>query len=398
MGRNELLALISSIMALTAMAIDLMLPAFPDIRAAFGLPGDSNKTGQIITVFFFGLAAAHLVYGPLADRFGRKPVLYLGMSIYLIGAAGSALAPSFELLLLSRFVWGVGAAGSRVVATAIVRDRFEGVEMAKAMSQIMAVFVLVPVFAPTLGSLIILVFPWPAVFWFCGVFAALVGLWSLRLRETLMVEDRRELSTSATLEGYLEVARTKVTFGYTIASAFMQGVFTAYLATVDLFVSDIFDRESQFPLIFGAVAVLFGIGALGNGRMVARFGIDVVVRTTYLVVAGLLVLLLGVTVIGDGRPDFWVFMPLIGVVMASFMFVLPNLNAAAMAPVGHLAGSGSALTGAVRIAGGAAIGGVLASTVDGSLTPLVVGMAAMCALSAVCVWLVRTERTLRYRR
>ncbi len=393
-GRNELLALISAIMALTAMAIDLMLPAFDDIREAFGLAEDSNQTGQIITVFFFGLAFAHLFYGPLADRFGRKPVLYGGMIIYLLGAAGSALAPNLELLLVSRFIWGIGAAGSRVVATAIVRDRFEGVEMARAMSQIMAVFVLVPVFAPALGSLIILVLPWPALFWFCGLFAALVALWSLRLRETLAVADRREITVSATVGGYAEVARTPVTSGYTIASVFMQGVFTAYLATVDLVISEIFDREGQFPVIFGAVAVGFGLGAIGNGRVVGRLGIDAVITRVYQVQAVLLVALILVTSLAQGTPEFWVFRPLLGLLLSSFMFVLPNLNSAAMEPVGHLAGSGSALTGAVRIAGGALIGGALASTVQGSLTPLVFGMAAMCALGATCVWLVRTERRL----
>jgi DHA1 family bicyclomycin/chloramphenicol resistance-like MFS transporter len=393
-GRNELLALISAIMALTAMAIDLMLPAFGDIRESFGLAEDSNRTGQIITVFFFGLAIAHLFYGPLADRFGRKPVLYVGMIIYVLGAAGSALAPSFELLLVSRFVWGVGAAGSRVVATAIVRDRFEGVEMAKAMSQIMAVFVLVPVFAPGLGSLILLVLPWPALFWFCGVFALLVALWSIRLRETLAVADRREITFAATKGGYAEVARTPVTFGYTMASLFIQGVFTSYLATVDLVVSEIFDRESQFPIIFGVVAIGFGLGALGNGRLVGRFGIDAVVTRAFRVQAVLLVLLVLVTVFSGGKPEFWLYMPLVGLVLSSFMFLMPNLNSAAMEPVGHLAGSGSALTGAVRIAGGAIIGGILASTVHGSLTPLVLGMAAMCALAAACVWLVRTGRRL----
>ncbi len=336
-GRNQLLALISAIMALTAMAIDLMLPAFADIRESFGLAEDSNKTGQIITVFFFGLALAHLFYGPLADRFGRKPVLYAGMIIYLLGAAGSALAPTFELLLVSRFVWGIGAAGSRVVATAIVRDRFEGVEMAKAMSQIMAVFVLVPVFAPAIGSLIILVLPWPAIFWFCCIFAGLVALWSVRLRETLAVADRRPITVSSTVSGYTEVARTPVTFGYTIASVFMQSVFTAYLATVDLVISEIFDREDQFAIIFGVVAVGFGLGALGNGRVVGRFGIDAVVTRVFQVQAVLLVTLVLTTALADGRPEFWLFMPIMGMVLSSFMFILPNLNSAAMEPVGHLA-------------------------------------------------------------
>ena len=168
-GARELVVLISSVMALMAVGLDLVLPGFDDIREAFDLGEGSNRTGQIITFYFFGMAAAQLVWGPLADRFGRKPVLYAGITIYMIGAAASALAPSFESLLGARVIWGVGAAGARVVATAIIRDRFVGERMAKAMSQIMAVFVLVPIVAPSFGALILAVAPWQAVFWFLSL-------------------------------------------------------------------------------------------------------------------------------------------------------------------------------------------------------------------------------------
>ncbi len=376
-------------MALTAMAIDLMLPAFGDIRTAFDLGDGSNETGRIVTYFFFGLAAGQLVYGPLADRFGRKPTLYLGIGIYLAGAIGSAIAPTFEFLLASRVVWGLGAAGSRVVATAIIRDRFEGAAMAKAMSQIMAVFVLVPVAAPTVGAGIIAVLPWRSVFWFCALFAVAITLWSLRLMETLDPVNRRELRIGSTARGYLEVARTPITFGYTVASIFLQGVFTAYLASVDLIISEIFDRERQFPFIFGAVAILFGVGALVNGRVVERLGIDAVVARAFSALAVLLPVLIGLTVLGSGTPNFWLFMPVVGLVLSSFMFLIPNLNSAAMEPVGHIAGSASALTGAVRIAGGALVGTAINAQVDDSLSPLVIGVAVMCVLAGITVLLVR---------
>ncbi|MBT8240325.1 MAG: multidrug effflux MFS transporter [Acidimicrobiia bacterium] len=389
LGRRELLTLISAIMALTAMAIDLMLPAFGDIRTAFELGEGSNETGRIVTYFFFGLAAGQLVYGPLADRFGRKPTLYLGIGIYMAGAVGSAVAPSFGFLLVSRVIWGLGAAGSRVVATAIIRDRFEGVAMAKAMSQIMAVFVLVPVAAPTLGAGIIAVFPWRSLFWFCVLFALSITLWSLRLMETLDPRDRRELRLGTTVRGYLEVARTPVTFGYTVATIFLMGVFTTYLASVDLVISEVFDRESQFPFIFGGVAILFGIAALVNGRVVERLGIDGVVDRSFAALGILVPILIAITVLGNGRPNFWLFIPTVGLVLSSFMFLIPNLNSAALEPVGHIAGSASALTGSVRIAGGAVVGTVISSQVDDSLTPLVIGIALMCVCAGVSVALVR---------
>lgn len=389
LSRGELLALISAIMALTAVAIDVMLPAFDDIRVAFDLAEGSGDVGRIVTVFFFGLAVAQIVYGPLADRFGRKPILYLGISIYLLGAVGSALAPTFELLLVSRFVWGVGAAGSRVVAIAIVRDRFEGDAMARAMSQVMAVFVLVPILAPSLGTAIIAVLPWQGVFWFCVVWAGLVTMWSLRLRETLDPHDRRPLSFRSTGRGFVEVTRTPVTAGYTIASVFLQGVFTAYLASSEVIIGDIFGRQEQFALVFGGVAVLFGVAALVNGRLVERLGIDRIVKSVFTVLMPLCVVLVALAIAGGGEPPIWLFMPTLGLILSAFMFLLPNLNSAAMSPVGHIAGTASALTGAVRIALGAVLGTIISANVVDSVTPFALGVAAMCTGAGITVWTVR---------
>lgn len=389
MKPRELLTMLSAIMALMALGIDLMLPAFDDIREAFDLGENSPETGKVITVFFLGLAFAQVIWGPVADRFGRKPVLYVSIAIYLVGAIGSALAPSFTLLLVSRFVWGIGAAGSRVVSTAIIRDRFEGLAMAKAMSQIMAVFMLVPVLAPSIGTGIIALFPWRGVFWFCAAWAVLIGVWSLRLRETLAVEDQRALSFGDSWRGYSEVARTKVTSGYTIATIFLQGVFTTYLASSELIISEVFDREAQFPVIFGLIAVLFAIGALVNGRVVSIFGVHGTVNKVYFVTVTLTIVSLIVSVMSDGRPNFWIYIPLLGLTLGSFMFLMPNLNTAALDPVGHLAGTASAFGGSVRIGGGAVLGTIVSSQVSDSTTPFAIGVAVLCTLSWITVLVVR---------
>ncbi len=389
MSQRELLTMISAIMALMALGIDLMLPAFDDIRAAYDLGASSPETGKVITVFFMGLAVAQLVYGPLADRYGRKPVLYLGSTIYLVGAVGSALAPTFELLLLSRFVWGIGAAGSRVVATAIVRDRFEGTAMAKAMSQVMAVFMLVPVLAPTIGTGLIAVLPWRSVFWFCAVCAVIITLWSLRLRESLDPAHRRPFRFVSSVRGYAEVARTRVTAGYTISTIFLQGVFTSYLASSELLISDVFDRRAQFPIIFGLVATLFGIGALVNGRVVERVGIHRLINGVYAILIPLTAVSVVVSVSSGGRPSFWLFMPLLALTLGSFMFLMPNLNTAALAPVGHLAGTASALSGSARMAGGAVLGTLVSAQVSDSTTPFSIGVALLCLGSWISVLVTR---------
>jgi DHA1 family bicyclomycin/chloramphenicol resistance-like MFS transporter len=389
LSRSELLTLVSALMGLMALAIDLMLPAFDDIRAAYDLGEGSTEAARVVTVFFLGLAVAQLVYGPLADRYGRKPILYTGIGIYMIGALGSALAPTFNLLLLSRFVWGIGAAGSRVVATAIIRDRFEGTEMAKAMSRIMAVFVLVPVLAPAVGSVIIAVFPWRGVFWFCLVWAVLISLWSTRLGETLDPAHRRSLNLVEISRSYVRVARTPITSGYTNATIFLQGVFTAYLASSEIIISDIFDREDQFPFVFGGVALMFGAGAILNGRLLNVIGVERLITRTYIVQLPLTAVLIAVSVSADGSPNFWVFMPLLGAILATFMFLMPNLNASAMGPVGDLAGTASAYAGAVRMAAGAVLGTVISNATSTSVTPFAVGVGALCSMGALSVWRVR---------
>ncbi len=381
-GRNETLAMLSAVMALMAMAIDLMLSAFDEMRVSFGLEPTSNEVAGVVTVFFMGLAVAQLFFGPITDRFGRKSVLYASVAVYILGAVGSALAPTLPLLLVARFVWGIGAAGARVVATAVARDLFEGVEMARAMSQIMAVFVLVPVIAPTVGAGIVAVLPWRAVFWACAIWAIAMAAWTRRLPESLPPERRRRLDRSDIASAYAEFARTRSTLWFSIASVFLQSVFTMYLASAELIVSEIFGRRSAFPMVFGVIAIGFGVAALVNGRVVGRFGVRPVMNAMLVSLIAGSVLLVAVTLAFGGTPTFWVFMPLLGLLLAQFMFLMPNMNAEALEPVPHIAGTASSLSGGLRMAGGAILGGVVASRIDTSLTPFALAFLVFVALAA----------------
>lgn len=383
LGARELLVMISALMALTAMGIDLLLPAFDDIREAFDLSEDSNQVSQVLTFFFLGLAVAQLVWGPLADRFGRKKILYFSIGVYALGAVLSALAPSFAWLLVGRFVWGAGAAGTRVVAIAIVRDSFEGSKMAQAMSQIMAVFVLVPVFAPSFGALLISFFTWQSLFWFCVIWSGAIMLWTLRLGETLQPEHRRELEFHSIVAGFKVVVSNRITFGYTISTLFLQAIFTAYLGSSERIISDIFGRGDQFPIIFGAVAILFGVGAIINGQVVGRFGMYRLIRVMLMAALAFGLALLLIALLTDGRPSFWLYMPLLGVMLAMFMFLMPNLNTAALEPMGAVAGTATSLTGAVRTAGGALLGAVVDAQLGDSVLPFSVAIVIFLVLAIV---------------
>lgn len=388
---GELLAMLSLIMALMAMAIDLMLSAFDEMRATFGLDPTSNDVAGVVTVFFMGFAVAQFVYGPLTDRFGRKRILAVSIAIYVVGAVASALAPSLGLLLAARFVWGIGAAGSRVVATAVVRDLFEGVEMAKAMSQIMAVFIMVPVIAPALGAGIVAFLPWQSVFWACALWSVALWLWSRRLPETLPVDQRRQLDRADIADSYRTFVATRPTLWYSISSIFMQSVFTMYLASSELIVSEIFGHRSWFPFVFGVTAIGFGVASLVNGKVVVRFGVRTVLNRMLLVLNLCAALLVIISISGSGQPSFWVFMPALGLMLSAFMFIMPNMNAEAMQPLPHIAGTVSALSGGFRMLGGSILGGLVATRIDISVTPFAVAALVFALLSWASAYVAQVE-------
>jgi DHA1 family bicyclomycin/chloramphenicol resistance-like MFS transporter len=261
--------------------------------------------------------------------------------------------------------------------------------MAKAMSQVMAVFMLVPILAPSIGAGIIALLPWRSIFWFCAIFAVVIMLWSIRMRESLNPAHRRPLHLRSTTRGYVEVARTPITSGYTNATIFLQGVFTTYLASSELIISEIFDRKEQFPLIFGLVAVLFAAGAIINGRIVVRVGVHRLINTAYAFLIPTTLLLCVISIATGGQPSIWMYMPVLALTLSSFMFLMPNLNTAALGPVGHLAGTASAYGGAIRMAGGAVLGTIVSAFVSDSTTPFSVGIALLCIGSWITVLLVR---------
>jgi DHA1 family bicyclomycin/chloramphenicol resistance-like MFS transporter len=373
-------------MALTSVAIDLMLPAFDDIRAYFGLPPEATQVAQIVTTFFLGMALAQYFYGPFADRFGRKPVLYAGLGIYALGALGALLAPSLSLVLVFRFIWGVGAAGPRMVTTSMVRDYYSGDQMARTMSYIMAVFIMVPVVSPTIGAGLISVLPWQSVFAFCLVFAAVIGIWAtLVLPETLDPVDRRPIDGRAIWATTREVLTNRTTIGYTIAMTMTFSVFVSYLASSELIFGGFYGKADQFPFIFGAIAVVMGMAMLTNARLVQRVGTR---RLTHIVAIGYVVaaaLITTVTLAAGGRLSFWPFVGSLAILIVFHAVLMPNLNTIAMLPMGRIAGTASAVIGTVSMGGGAFFGAIINGMYTDSALPLIVAFLVFGILTLVAV-------------
>ena len=381
--------MVSAMMALTALGIDLMLPAFDEMRADLGLESDPTAISATVTAYFLGLAAGQLFYGIVADRYGRRPALYIGFAVYGFGAVASALAPSLAVLVVARLVWGFGAAGSRVIAVALVRDRHRGPQMAQAMSYVMSVFIMVPVFAPTLGAVIAAVAGWRWIFGISAALAVALSVWAMRLPESLKAADRMDLGVATVAAAMKRVVSTRVTGGYLLAMTLMMGVFMSYLASSELIIGDIFGYDDAFPVIFGAVALVLAIAAFVNARVVIRFGIARVITVAWTGYLTSAVLLLTVTLAGDGVPPFAAFVICVAAILAFHMLLFPNMNTLAMEPVGDIAGTAAAVIGFVSMGGGALLGALLDRQIETTVTALAVGFVVAAFLCGATIAWVR---------
>jgi MFS transporter, DHA1 family, multidrug resistance protein len=385
LGRIEFTSLLAMSMALAALGIDVMLPAFGAIRADLGLPADSTAVAGLVTAYFVGLALGQIVYGPVADRFGRRPALYAGYAIYLVAALASTLAPTLPLLLASRFVWGLGAAGPRVVTLAVIRDSYDGDRMARAMSFVMAVFILVPILAPSLGAVIVSLGSWRWVFGACAVAVAAVALWAVRLPETLRPENRRELTFRGVGQAARFIVSERQTVAYGMGMTALYGVFASYLASSEIIFGETFDQAARFPVIFGGLAAVMGGAMLVNARIVGRFGtrpLAHAVLLAYVGAAGALVVLGAVT---GGRPPLPLFLVGLALMLSGHALLIPNFNTIALAPMASVAGTASSVLGSVQIAIGAAVGALIDQSFDGTVLPISV---AFLALGIVALGLI----------
>jgi MFS transporter, DHA1 family, multidrug resistance protein len=390
-GRVEFVALMACAMALAALSIDIVLPAFDEIRTDFGLPSGSNRTAAIVSVFFLGMAVAQLPFGLLADRFGRKPSLTAGLVVFVIGAVGAATASSLEAVLAFRFLWGLGAAAPRVVSLSVVRDTFHGDKMARVMSFIAGVFILVPVVAPGLGAVLLRVFDWRFLFWLCAACGVGIWLWMLRLPETLRPENRMErLRLRPVLRAGRMVVSDRQAVGYTIGLTFVFGAFISYLGSSELVWEEAYGRGDQFPIIFGGLAAVIGLAMVANAAIVPRVGARRIIHGAlfaYVATAGIAVV---ISLLTDGVPNFWIFLVLLALPLIAHGLLIPNTNSVAMAGLGSVAGTASAIIGAASILGASLIGMAIDRMFDGTVTPMITGFFA-ASVGALLV-IVVTER------
>jgi DHA1 family bicyclomycin/chloramphenicol resistance-like MFS transporter len=387
-GFREFVVLIAGLMSLNALAIDAMVPALPAIGAALGV-ADENSRQLVVSLYVLGFGFTQIVYGPLSDRYGRKPVLVVSLLLYVGFALACWAAPSFTLLLAARMAQGGAAASTRVLVVSIVRDRFEGAQMARIMSLAFLVFLLIPMLAPLFGQLTLLVASWRAIFFGLALGGAVMLLWSLvRLPETLHPEYRRPLDVATIWNGICQTVTNRQSLGYSFAFTLMMASLMGYINSIQQIVFDIFRRPELIAATFAGVALPMAFTSWLNSRIVERIGTRRVAHAGLaLFTASALVHLAVVLTAGEG---LWQFILLQGVTMACFGLASANFGSLAMQPLGHVAGTASSVQGTIGTIGGALLGLAVGQSFDGTLVPMVGAFAAFGAAALLIVAL--TER------
>jgi DHA1 family bicyclomycin/chloramphenicol resistance-like MFS transporter len=389
-GTREMTALLAGLMALNAFAIDSMIPALADIGRSLHVAHE-NDVQLVVIAYFIGFASTQLLWGPLADRFGRKPILAAGVTLYGAFALLCAISGSFPLLIASRAAMGASAAVTRVLVVAMVRDLFEAEAMARVMSLVFMTFMLVPVLAPNMGQLILLFAPWRAIFVVIAVYALLMLGWSwARLPETLHPEFRRPLSWGGTAKAIAATVRERQSLGYTVAMTVSFSALVAYISSIQQIVFDAFHEGRFIGLVFASIAAPMALASYLNSRVVGRFGLRRVGHTAAL--AFMLVTAVHAAITLAGFETLWSFILLQGLTMGCFAFTSSNLGTLAMEHMAEIAGTASSVQGVVGTIGAAAIGFLIGQRFDGTPVPFVVGTAACAAGGFLIIVLTEPKR------
>jgi DHA1 family bicyclomycin/chloramphenicol resistance-like MFS transporter len=364
-----------------------MIPALPAISGSLNVLSENDRQ-LVVIAYMVGFGSTQLIWGPLADRFGRKPILAAGVGLYVMFAILCGIAGSFALLVAGRAAMGASAAVTRVLVVAMVRDLFEGEAMARVMSLVFMVFMVVPVLAPSVGQVILLFGSWRLIFLVLAAYGLIMLVWGLlRLPETLHPEYRRSLAPRDILNAAAQAVREPLSRGYTLALTVTFGALIAYISSIQQIVFDVFEAPGAIGLVFGAVAAPMALASWTNARVVGRYGLRRVGHGGALAFAA--VAILHALVASAGLETLTVFIILQGLAMVCFAFTSSNLSTLAMERMGPIAGTASSVQGVVGTIGGAAVGYAIGQAYDGTALPFLWGT-AVCA-SATFVIAVLTE-------
>lgn len=379
----EFIALMASLMSVVALAIDALLPALNLIGFSIGTTKATDNQ-LLITMIFLGLGIGPLLFGPISDSFGRKPIVYVGFGIFIIASFICVHATSLEVMIAGRILQGIGLSASRTISIAMVRDTFNGDYMARIMSFITVVFILVPIVAPAIGQFILNHYNWQGIFYIQLIFSFIILYWFWKRQpETLLNQQRVPFTSHIFFDGLRQIMKAKRTIGFTIISGFITGSFMVYLSTSQQIFQEQYLLKNEFPYIFAGLAVAIGASTFLNGTLVLKYGMEKLVTVallSFFSISLLYVFLFN----GVQNPPIGILLLFFGLQFFSIGFLFGNLRALAMEPVGHIAGIGAAITGFISTMMAVPISTYIGKYTVNTALPLFIGF-SICGLFSVFI-------------
>jgi DHA1 family bicyclomycin/chloramphenicol resistance-like MFS transporter len=389
----EFVALMASLMSVVALAIDALLPALDIIGITIGTE-EIVDNQLLITMIFLGLGFGPLVFGPLSDSVGRKPVVYMGFALFIVASFVCVNATSLEVMVLGRILQGIGLSAPRTMSIAIIRDRYSGDYMARIMSFVTVVFILVPVVAPAMGKFVLEYYNWRGIFYIQVVISFLVGWWFWKRQpETLFFQNKKRISLNGFKDEFKELLKYKRTFGFTIISGFITGSFMVYLSSSQQIFQNQYNLKEEFPFIFSGLAIAIGAAVFLNGVLVMKFGMEKLITAalvSFFVISATYIVLF----YNSPNPTVGILLLFFALQFFSIGFLFGNLRAMAMEPVGHVAGTAAAVTGFISTIMAVLISVFIGRFIAETALPLFIGFLVCAALSVVLLIYLKTDKTL----
>lgn len=389
--KAEFIALMASLMSIVALSIDALLPALPEVAHSLGVTNPSDNQ-LLITMIFLGLGFGQLIFGPLSDSFGRKPMVYFGFSLFVIASIICVTTENFEMMIFGRILQGIGLSSPRTIAIAMTRDTYSGDFMAKVLSVIVMFFILVPIVAPTMGQWLLDLFNWQAIFNANLIIGLIIVLWFWRRQpETLDAKNKIKFSPAIFITGTKEFIRYKEAVAFTVISGFITGSFMVYLSTSQQIFQEQYQLGKWFPYIFASTAFSVGFATFMNSRLVLRFGsFNIAFKAA---IAYSLISILYVVLFHTGNnPSVFILLMFFLLQFFAIGFLFGNLRSLAMEPLGHIAGIGSAINGFVSTVMAVPIANYIGGFVKTSVLPLFIGFSIFGVLSVLVFVLLKYKR------
>ena len=389
-SKLEFIALMAALMSVTALAIDALLPALDVIGIDLGVVLQADNQ-LLITMIFLGLGLGPLLFGPLSDAIGRKPSVYMGFSVFLLASFVCVQATSLEMMIVGRILQGIGLSAPRTICIAIIRDLYQGDYMARVMSFVTIVFLLIPIVAPAMGKFVLDSYTWQAIFYVQAAISVVVTIWFwLRQKETLAVNNRIPFQFHRLIKGTKETLSYKRTIGFTLISGFIVGSFLVYLSASQQIFQEQYGLKQEFPYIFAGLAIAIGIAIFLNGSFVVKYGMEKLVTLSligYFTVSTLYIVIFYNT----PTPHIYYLFGFFSLQFFFIGFLFGNIRALAMEPVGHIAGIAAAITGFISTMMAVPISTLIGRFVATSTLPLFVGFACCSGISIIILWYIKRE-------